>query len=279
MGTGLRVSGVANLLERVRHTGTEELNDTAGRPFTVGVLLTRDKNHRLRSAVKETIKRTDTTGVEFNIIDFSKAFIQACIDCDVCPTPAKVGDITGEEQDYKCIIDSDLDPDRWEKDELQDLHADLMRNDALVIGALDTDQEEINDVYQTLLERTRYIRRDDWRLHNVPLQAYVLTDTKTQSTFPLKIMTSWMRHNTIVHPPIVHQTLDSELSDHTEIDEADIDIIERRYAEQAAEQFSKFLTQARAMCGASKLGGTDKLSYRATGYQNKLLDETTAERS
>jgi multimeric flavodoxin WrbA len=277
MGTGLRVSGVANLLERVRHTGTEELNDAAGRPFTVGVLLTRDKDSKLRSTVEETIERADTAGVEFNMMDFSNAFIQACIGCDVCPTPAKVGEITGEEQDYKCIIDSDLDPGRWEKDELQDLHADLMRNDALVVGALDTDEEGIDDVYQTLLERTRYIRRDDWRLHNVPLQAYILTDTETQSTFPLKIMTSWMRHNTVIHPPIVHQTLDSEL--HDRADEEALDTIEQHYAERAAEQFSEFINQARAVRGASELEGGDKLSYKATGYQNKILDKTTSERS
>lgn len=73
-----------------------------------------------------------------------------------------------------------------------------------MIATYDVDGEGIEDVYQALLERTRYIRRDDWRLHNVPLTAYVVRPPDKSSTYHMKIMTSWMRHNTVFH--LIHRS-------------------------------------------------------------------------
>jgi len=279
MGTGLRVSAVANTLERVAETPGHVLRESAGDPFTVGIVIARDQDDRLRTVVEQTIESTAVNGVEYTVINVADAFIQACIGCDVCPTPGKVDDISGSERDYKCIIDEELDADRWADDQLQDIHADLMANDALVIGVMDTtdDEAEVDDVYQTFLERTRYIRRDDWRLHNTPLMAYVLTDPETQTTFPMKIMTSWMRHNTIVYPPVVQHRFVPDR--HEGVPEGALAELSGHYAEQARAQFADFVRRARKIRGGANLEGSDTLSYKATGYRNKILDGTTAERS
>jgi multimeric flavodoxin WrbA len=276
LGTGLRVSSVAKLQRDSQSLPEEVLAKETPDPFTVGVIVTRDKNRYLQSTIERQFSDLDLP-IEVNILNFSEKFIQACIGCDVCPTPGKVEDITDEGQDYKCIIDRDFDEERWDEDKLQDLHRELMRNDALLIGVLDTGEKGINDVYQALLERTRYIRRDDWRLHNIPLAAYVIKSPNRPSTYPLKIMTSWMRHNTIVHPPIVHTKFDAVPE--AAIDQSTANALEQYYSGDTRERLEEFVASARRLRAASEIDGPDLLSYKATGYKNKMLDSTTSERT
>jgi multimeric flavodoxin WrbA len=277
MGTGLRISSVAQTVAASRSITEREADQETPDPFKVGVLVTRENDGYLQATLQQKIDEIDVEGVEFNVIDFTQAFIQACIGCDVCPTPGKVEEITDEGQDYKCIIDEDLDADRWSEDDLQDLHHQLMANDALVVAAMDTGDDGIADVYQALLERTRYIRRDDWRLHNVPLAAYVVKTPGRPSTFPIKIMTSWMRHNTIVHPPIVHTTFDLDAD--APIDQTTAAELETYYNQKSTDRLERFVESARRISAASNLLGPDTLSYKATGYRNKILDQTTAKRT
>jgi multimeric flavodoxin WrbA len=275
LGTGLRVSQVANLVRFRNRMADSEVRDAIEDPFRVGVLIARDSDGMVRSAVSSLVDRYDSPTVEFNIVDFSQTYIQACIGCDVCPTPGKVEEITGNGEDYKCIIDENIDEDRWEKDDLQHLHDQLMGNDALLIAVADVDRISIDDVYQALLERTRYIRRDDWRLHNVPLAPLVVQEPSTNSIFPMKIMTSWMRHNTIVHPPILHTAIEPEAP----VADEERERLETYYNYESYKSFESFVDSAMGFRAAAKRTGPEKLSYRATGYDNKMLDDTVAERT
>lgn len=278
LGTGLRVSSAAQLRNIAHGAKESQVADSTPDPFTVGVIIARDRDGIVRSNVEKTISQIDPVGnVEFNVMDFTESYVQACIGCDVCPTPAKVQEISEEGKDYKCIIDDELDESRWAEDDLQDLHGELMRNDALLIGAYDAEEEGIDDTYQTLLERTRYIRRDDWRLHNLPLAAYVVRPPQKSSTYPMKIMTSWMRHNTIVHPPIINTTFQAD--ENTPFDTETAAELTAYYNEDATEQFASFVEKARRLRAASEITGSDELSYKATGYQNKILDKTVSTRT
>ena len=277
LGTGLRVSQVAGLKRESEALQARDVAETIDEPLNVGVLVTRDKNGLVRSTVERQIAELDDDMVEFDVMDFSNTYIQACIGCDVCPTPGKVEDVSGDGKDYKCIIDEDIDADRWAEDDLQDLHHRLIDKEALIVAALDTGESGIDDMYQTLLERTRYIRRDDWRLHNVPLSAFVVTPPNRSSTYPLKIMTSWMRHNTIVHEPMIHTHFDR--SGDLPVDDADLRALENHYDTQTRESLASFVDSAKRLRAAARLTGPDKLSYKATGYRNKILDDTVAERT
>lgn len=276
MGTGLRVSSVANLLRTSHELAPDDVDDLTPDPFTVGVIVTRDKDGFLARTIEERFAALDVPGVEFNLVDATETFIQACIGCDVCPTPAKVDAVSGNEKDYKCIIDREINDTKWNADGLQDIHEEIIRNDALVIAVLDTDTDGIRDAYQALLERTRYIRRDDWRLHNVPIAAYVVKNPDQASTYPMKILTSWMRHNTLVHPPIVHTTFD--LGADAPIDASSLEVLEEYYNQDVTSELDSFVRSARRLRAASRANGPDLLSYKATGYKNKILDQTAAER-
>jgi multimeric flavodoxin WrbA len=277
LGTGLRVSQVARLKRTADALTPKKTADVLSEPLDVGVLVTRDKGGIVRSTVDDYVEDLSTDMVTFDVVDFSKTYIQACIGCDVCPTPAKVEAVSGAGDDYKCIIDEDLDADRWAEDDLQHLHDRFIDRDALIIAALDTGERGIDDMYQTLLERTRYVRRDDWRLHNVPLAAMVVKPPERSSTYPMKIMTSWMRHNTIIHEPMVHTLLDR--GDELPVDNDDIDVLETHYNEKTHDSMRAFVESAKRLRAASQLNGPDRLSYKATGYRNKILDQTAAERT
>lgn len=277
LGTGLRVASAAKLRSRSRSLDDATVESASPDPFTVGVVVTRDKDGLLRSSIESEFEALGLENVELNVISFVDSFIQACIGCDVCPTPSKVEEITEDGDDYKCIIDRDLDEDRWNEDALQDLHGELVGNDALLVAALDTEASGIQDVYQALLERTRYLRRDDWRLHNVPLAAYVVKSPQRPSTYPMKIMTSWMRHNTLVHPPIVRTRF--EAGEDAPIDDETATELESYYNSTARARLREFVDSARRLRAAAEQEGPDVLSYKATGYDNKMLDRTSARRT
>ncbi len=57
-------------------------------------------------------------------------------------------------------------------------------------------------MYHKVLERTRTIRRDNFLLSNVPVTSLSIEELPSNSLFSLKVMTSFLRHNTVIHPPL-----------------------------------------------------------------------------
>jgi hypothetical protein len=60
----------------------------------------------------------------------------------------------------------------------------------------------MRDVYPILLERTRQIRRDNYLLTNLPVVAYCQGETSQNTLFSMKVMTSFLKHNSVILPPI-----------------------------------------------------------------------------
>jgi hypothetical protein len=93
-GTGLRVSQVAEIVATSRNLDQDTLRESTRDPFKMGVLITREKDGYLQSTLRRNIDQMDIDDVEFNTIYFTSSFIQACIGCDVCPTPGKMEEIS-----------------------------------------------------------------------------------------------------------------------------------------------------------------------------------------
>jgi len=263
MGTGIRVSQVANVLKSAR--GTTVANPETEEPLDIGIIVTKELDDIVKTSIQNDLAAIEFDGVEFEVVDMTEEYIQACIACDVCPTPRKVEDVTGNGQDYKCIIDDDIDAERFSDDTLQNAHEHLVGHDALIIASMDVEDEtNAVDVYQALLERTRYLRRDDWRLHNTPLCTYLVKDAHVNSIIPMKVMSSWMRHNTIVNPPIEKIRYPDGVSPDTN---------------RSAEKLAAFIDNAKQIRKGRQLAGKSQLSYKATGYEQKVLDTTSVERT
>ena len=86
-----------------------------------------------------------------------------------------------------------------------------------------------------------------------------------------------MRHNTLVHPPIIHTKFNIEAD--APVDTSTVDELESYYSDNTIKKLQEFVDSARRLRAASGMSEPDLLSYKATGYKNKILDRTSAERT
>jgi multimeric flavodoxin WrbA len=123
-----------------------------------------------------------------NVVDQS---IKRCIACDICPTNIDVDDV------YRCIIKSS-------GDDLSELHPDLLLHDALVpVVASPRDRSRVVGNYQTFIERSRYIRRGDYVWSDLVVAPLSLVDAVGYDSYSIRMMTSFLRHHTVMTKPIV----------------------------------------------------------------------------
>jgi multimeric flavodoxin WrbA len=187
IGTGMRLARVSKLLER----GT-----TAALHGDVRIavwLLQDDIQHRGRilmegfcNEVEESVK-----GISISVLDFSEEQILPCIACDVCPTER------GARDDYRCIITA-------RKDLFRSRHSDLISPDAILLGAYSpVKRSSVRSVYQQFIERTRYLRRDDYALGDILVAPFVISEVNSNQNLHIRMLTSFIRHSTVLHHPII----------------------------------------------------------------------------
>lgn len=195
MGVGRRMAKVLESL----HSG-ERLADAPRVLFLIlqdadGLALRQTKTivERLGPRIKATI---------VNVVDQN---IKRCIACDICPTNIDLDDV------YRCIIKSS-------GDDLSDLHPELLFHDALVpVVASPRDRSRVVGNYQTLIERSRYIRRGDYIWSDLVVAPLSFVDSVGFDSYSIRMMTSFLRHHTVMTKPIVGQLVGGELSNIDEI--------------------------------------------------------------
>jgi len=128
---------------------------------------------------------------DIRLRNLSDAYVRRCIACDICPT-----DI-GPAKQYRCIITA--------KDDLfVQSHADLVDTDAVLIAAYSpVDRRDINSQYQRFIERTRYWRRDDYLMGDLPMAPFVISEIGANQNLHIRAMTSAVRHHSVLHRPII----------------------------------------------------------------------------
>jgi multimeric flavodoxin WrbA len=131
------------------------------------------------------------SSMKATVIDLSRRSIKRCIACDICPTHIDVDDV------YRCIIKS-------ENDDLSELHVDLLHHDIMIpVMATARDRSRMTGNYQTFIERSRYIRRADYAWSNQLVAPITLTENPGIDTYSLRLMTSFLRHHTVMTQPQV----------------------------------------------------------------------------
>ncbi len=166
-GTGKRVGEVSRFLD---FKAKAEL-----KILLVGVSCERILD--LAEKVENALKRKK--GVKTDFLNIGDYTIERCRACASCPNPRT------KKNDYKCII----------PDEMQKIRNKIIDSDALLI--LSEGENDPDFQYQIFMERTRFIRRNNFELTNVPVGQIHLNSTKEMSIFPARILTSFLRHNTI----------------------------------------------------------------------------------
>lgn len=187
ISTGARLAKVANMLERSKkHTLSDKLR--------IGIWLLQDSSDGkglsyINSFVKEMMAADSE--VDFDVIDITREYIAPCIACDVCPTH------TGVPDDYRCII-------HQKNDFFERQHKRLINVDAFLLAAYSPmDRSNIKSVYQRFIERTRYLRRDDYQLGDHLMAPFVFSEIGANQNLHLRMLTSGIRHQTVLHHPLV----------------------------------------------------------------------------
>lgn len=118
------------------------------------------------------------------IKDFTTAQIHRCIACDICPTHIS------EREEYRCIV-------KKSKDLFFRDHTSIIEADAILLAAYSpVDKKCISSVYQKFIERTRYLRRDDYAIGDILVAPLVISEINSNQNLHIRMTTSLLRHHT-----------------------------------------------------------------------------------
>jgi multimeric flavodoxin WrbA len=157
-------------------------------PKTLFLLL--DDAHGVAAALVDRLVTRFGPSLVPTVIDVTGRRIQRCIACDICPTRV------GFDEEYRCAITTVAD-------HMPDLHTSLLHPDLIVPVATSLHQPEVRSAYQTFIERTRYIRRSDYIWSDVMVAPLVLEEPGDFHTLPIRMMTSFIRHHTVMAKPMI----------------------------------------------------------------------------
>lgn len=188
-GTGARVGQVS----RMYAAGVEA---DGACPARIAMLVAMDSTTgKLLAHVKKLVARVRELDprIDISIINLVEHDIFRCLGCKVCPQMP--GEGRGQS---RCAI---TDP----SDYLETARRTLLDADGfMVCGYNPMDFETLITRYQVFTERMRFIRRSDYELSNklVAGLCYHEFGATFNPIHSVKVMTSYVRHNTVLHRPV-----------------------------------------------------------------------------
>jgi multimeric flavodoxin WrbA len=191
MGTGQRIARVGQLLAVGRAV-------PVGRDVRIAIWLLQDnRSHRGRQLVTELARSIEerVPGVRFDVADLTDEHIYRCIACDVCPVK------DGPPEEYRCVVSAS-------QDFFKRRHAECVSPDAILLAAYSPrDRSDVSSVYQRFIERfierTRYLRRDDYALADLLVAPLVISEVDSNQNLHIRMLTSLIRHHTVLHHALI----------------------------------------------------------------------------
>jgi len=239
-GVGRQVSQLAKILKASEAPEkVEKLNIT--------ILLTMDsKDKKYEKLVSDVYSGID--GCNIVVYNLTESNIYRCVACGVCPSPNLTEKLAEEALPYNCIVQSP-------KDSMRTIQEVMSGSDCIIIAGVNS-QEDLIYRYQAFLERTRFIRRNDFELTNIPIIGLLINELGAINN-PLhnvKVLTSFIRHNSFILKPM--------------------QIIFNQEEKVFEDDFESYLTLLqRIKVGRDRVNPLE-VSYKATGYADKRLDST-----
>lgn len=247
---GLKTTyGVGARITQVGEICAKGLQNPQDLPVRILILLTMDnQDQALRSFMEEYLEDVNADQninakfVLVNVLDYS---IYRCLGCGSCPGSNKIEPDERPTIDYhaKCII-------QRKGDTMDEIHKEMIQADGILIAGLNTkDADKLLYSYQVLVERTRFIRRDNFELTNKLISAFTLTQvgSQTNSLHQLKTITSYIRHNVPIAKPIDAVMFNGEV------------------LHDGMEDFKKFVKWAAQLRDGVKMIGHKPIKYTTAG--------------
>ena len=211
IGTGRRI---ARVLKQIR--SGYRLHDKLKTLF----LILHDTDNIGARAVDRLVARFKS-GMHSTVVNLTGHRINRCIACDICPTHI------GRDEEYRCAIKG--------ADSLPDLHQKLLYHDMIVPVYVSLHRTAPGSNYQSFIERTRYLRRADYIWNDIMIAPLVLEGPGGYRLMPVRMLTSFVRHQSIMAKPMIGYLQDGEVSN--------LNYIEKDFA--SALQFSDDLAAGR----------------------------------
>jgi hypothetical protein len=148
---------------------------------------------------------------------------------------------------YRCII-------KRKTDVFSEIHESFLDVDAIVpVAYSPRNGRGLSSVYQQFIERTRYLRRGDYLFSDVPVAPLVFEELGNNDSLSLRMVTSLLRHHTVMTRPLMVYLRDGRRLNWDEI----------------ANDWHEFLKQARRLAvGRIIRAGLEesRLKYNPVGY-------------
>lgn len=183
-----------------------------------------------------------------DVVDLIDYPIKRCLACDTCP---KLGKSEGSPA-YRCIIQD-------EDDCVVVNHKKLLDADVIVLVGVNSEKDIVYR-YQAFVERTRCIRRDNYQLSNTPMASLLVSDLRAHKNtlHNSKVITSYIRHNTIILAPMQITLLGDE-----KVYETD---------------YTPLIAQAQMIKTGREKACAYSVCYAADGYADKSQDCISSKR-
>ena len=241
-GVGRQVTQLAEILS----LGAKQ---NISKKLKITFLLTMDTaDKKYENKLQEYINEINNKEVEISLYNLINETIYRCIACNLCPSPKMMEKFKEEEYPYHCVVQTS-------KDSMKQVQDQLVNSDCIVFVGVNS-KDTLIYRYQAFMERTRFIRHDDFELTNIPAIGMLFNElgATNNQIFNLKVLTSFIRHNTFFLKPI-------EAILHNE------KIIYK-------DDFNKVISILKDIrSGRNQIKGIE-ISYKATGYKYKQHDST-----
>jgi multimeric flavodoxin WrbA len=243
--TGKRLAEAAKILAVRKNSNSEMIH--------IGIVITMDtKDQMLYRRVRELASLIENPTTRVTLLNLVEGSIERCLGCDICPIP----ELRQTPADYACIIQT-------KRDGMNFVRETLSRVDGFLLAGLNVlDDRYVTDTYQEFTERSRFIRRNDFELTNIPISSLTLSEVgaRTNSLFSLKVMTAYLRHNSILCPAIEQIEYEGNV------------------LKSAKAGLEGFLSVARHVASIRRYMEKQKVSYKAEGYRDDRLNYTESAR-
>jgi len=150
-----------------------------------------NKEEECTKIISSFVKNNKKTNVKFNIFKVFKEKVYRCIACDLCPTSY------GNKNEYRCIINN--------KDDFFKLyHKEIINCDSFIFAAYSGENFfNIKSNYQQFIERTRYLRRDDYTMGSKLVTSFIVSEVNSNRNLHIRTLTSLIRHKNILSKPLL----------------------------------------------------------------------------
>ena len=152
-------------------------------------------------AERETLALVERLGprIKATVLNLTERQIKRCLACDICPTHIDL------DEHYRCIIKSN-------GDDYSELHPQLLHHDMLIpVVASFRDRRRVVSNYQTFIERSRYLRRGDYVWSDMLVAPLSFVDSVGYDSYSVRMMTSFLRHHTVMARPMVGHLVNDRL--------------------------------------------------------------------